>query len=267
MAFNAMAAAAAHKSAQQLYAHLHLFQTQLVEAALDCMVHLDWQPHHCNQSHEFLDTLKLFTLDICVPWIIINSMSYFQRWKLQSNKISTTAEQWECINSPSPSLETVYRHIHKLHHKYSVPFGLAAKYAHSGEVFIFGTSIIARLIFYYYFTQNLCILTVYIWIMLHLFQAINAHSGYDFLWSLQHIIPFWLGAEHHDFHHMAFTNNYSTSFQWCNHLFHMNDGKVVMKGKRKAKQEAAEHQLIAEIEAEGQHIEAIAEILGKMIKV
>ena len=41
----------------------------------------------------------------------------------------------------------------------------------------------------------------------------------DFPWSLQHIIPFWSGAEHHDFHHMAFVNNFSTSFRWCDRLF------------------------------------------------
>ena len=40
----------------------------------------------------------------------------------------------------------------------------------------------------------------------------------DFPWSLQHILPFWAGAEHHDFHHMAFVNNFATSFRWCDHL-------------------------------------------------
>ena len=41
----------------------------------------------------------------------------------------------------------------------------------------------------------------------------------DFPWSLQHIVPFWSGAEHHDFHHMAFVNNFSTSFRWCDLIF------------------------------------------------
>jgi len=47
-----------------------------------------------------------------------------------------------------------------------------------------------------------------------LFQAIDAHSGYDFPWSLNKFIPFWAGADHHDFHHQAFVNNFSTSFRW-----------------------------------------------------
>lgn len=37
-------------------------------------------------------------------------------------------------------------------------------------------------------------------------QAVSAHSGYDFPWSLRHILPFWAGAEHHDWHHMSFIN-------------------------------------------------------------
>ena len=31
-------------------------------------------------------------------------------------------------------------------------------------------------------------------------------STIDFPWSLRNIIPFWAGADHHDFHHMAFVN-------------------------------------------------------------
>lgn len=69
---------------------------------------------------------------------------------------------------------------------------------------------------------------------------------------------------------MAFTNNFSTSFRWCDRLFGTDDkyqeyrnriaaSKAAMKGKSKAEQEAAERQLMAEIEAEGQRAEAIAE--------
>ena len=37
--------------------------------------------------------------------------------------------------------------------------------------------------------------------------------------QLHNILPFWSGAEHHDFHHMAFTNNFSTSFRWWDRIF------------------------------------------------
>ena len=72
----------------------------------------------------------------------------------------------------------LYKHIHKIHHKYSAPFGLAAEYAHPAEVFILGAGTILGPLMYCYFTQNLHIATVYLWIVLRLFQAIDAHSGY-----------------------------------------------------------------------------------------
>jgi methylsterol monooxygenase len=72
----------------------------------------------------------------------------------------------------------LYKHIHKIHHKYSAPFGLAAEYAHPAEVFILGAGTILGPLIYCFFTRNLHIITVYLWITLRLFQAIDAHSGY-----------------------------------------------------------------------------------------
>ncbi|KAF7973796.1 hypothetical protein HWV62_20368 [Athelia sp. TMB] len=174
----------------------------------------------------------------------------------------------------------LYKHIHKIHHKYSAPFGLAAEYAHPAEVAILGTGTIAGPLLYCYFTQNLHIFTVYVWITLRLFQAIDAHSGYDFPWSLQHIIPFWSGAEHHDFHHMAFTNNFSTSFRWWDRILGTDDkyrvyrkkveaAKAAMKGASQEEKDAMEKKMMAEVEAEGIRAEAEAEgsVPKKHVKV
>ena len=32
----------------------------------------------------------------CVPWIIVDAIPYFRRWKLQEDKVPTKKEQWEC---------------------------------------------------------------------------------------------------------------------------------------------------------------------------
>lgn len=82
------------------------------------------------------------------------------------------------------------------------------------EVMILAQGTISGPFLYCLFRNDLHILTVYIWVTLRLFQAVDAHSGYDFPWSLRHFLPFWAGADHHDFHHMAFVNCYSTSFRW-----------------------------------------------------
>ncbi|KAJ7640484.1 hypothetical protein DFH06DRAFT_1216142 [Mycena polygramma] len=261
----------------------------------------------------------------CIPWIIIDAMPYFRRWKLQASKIPTAREQWECTKQvlfshfmvelpviwlfhpmaemfgmrtyevPLPTFTEwapqvalfflfedtfhffahqafhygpLYKHIHKIHHKYSAPFGLAAEYSHPAEVAILGLGTIGGPILYCAFTSNLHIFSMYIWITLRLFQAIDSHSGYDFPWSLRHFVPFWAGADHHDFHHMAFTNNFASSFQWWDRLFgtdvkyheykaRIEAAKKALKNASKEERDQMELKLMAEAEAEGARAEAV----------
>jgi methylsterol monooxygenase len=171
----------------------------------------------------------------------------------------------------------LYKRIHKIHHKYSAPFGLAAEYAHPAEVAILGLGTVAGPFLWCYFMQDLHMVTMYIWITLRLFQAIDAHSGYDFPWSLQHILPFWSGADHHDFHHMAFVNNYSTSFRWWDSVLgtdnkykayrkRMNAAKLAAAQDKKA-QLAMEQKINDETEREGLAAEKVVESYAKLEKV
>ena len=101
----------------------------------------------------------------------------------------------------------LYKYVHKIHHEYSAPFGLAAEYAHPIEVLVLGTGTVGSPLLYCALNGGgMHIITMYIWIVLRLFQAIDAHSGYQFPWSLNVFFPLWAGADHHDFHHQAFTN-------------------------------------------------------------
>lgn len=164
----------------------------------------------------------------------------------------------------------LYKYIHKIHHKYGAPFGLAAEYAHPAEVAILGTGTIAGPLLYCFFTHNVHIVTVYIWITLRLFQTIDAHSGYVFPWSLQHFIPFWSGAEHHDFHHMAFNNNFSTSFRWWDWLCGTDKNFRAYRARVKAAKKAmgsatredwVKHERKLQAEAEAQGLVAEAAVL------
>ncbi|MBW0478873.1 hypothetical protein O181_018588 [Austropuccinia psidii MF-1] len=128
----------------------------------------------------------------------------------------------------------LYKKIHKLHHEFSAPFGLAAEYAHPLEILILGTGTIGGPILWCLYSKgNLHIITMYIWVALRLFQAVDAHSGYDFPWSLHNILPFWSGADHHDYHHEKFVGCYSTSFRLWDHVFGTNKGYLEHRQKQK----------------------------------
>lgn len=127
----------------------------------------------------------------------------------------------------------LYKKIHKLHHQYSAPFGLAAEYASPIETMILAFGSVGIPIIYCVFTKDLHILTMYVWIVLRLFQAIDAHSGYEFPWSLHHFLPFWAGADHHDVHHEKFLGNYASSFRWWDYVMGTEAGSVTENRKKK----------------------------------
>ena len=137
----------------------------------------------------------------------------------------------------------LYKNIHKLHHQYSAPFGLAAEYASPLETMLLAMGALGMPILWCAITHDLHILTMYIFIVLRLFQAIDAHSGYEFPWSLHHFLPFWAGADHHDEHHERFIGNYSSSFRWWDYILNTESGPEAARRRKEKKlaQEAKAH--------------------------
>jgi methylsterol monooxygenase len=129
----------------------------------------------------------------------------------------------------------LYKNIHKIHHNYSAPFGLAAEYASPIEVFVLGIGTVIAPIAWAAVTGDLHVITMYIWIILRLFQAIDAHSGYDFPWSLHNFLPFWAGADYHDVHHEKFIGNYSSSFRWWDWVMDTSSSPEAVKRRRDKK--------------------------------
>ncbi|KAI9670913.1 MAG: Methylsterol monooxygenase 1 [Caeruleum heppii] len=131
----------------------------------------------------------------------------------------------------------MYQHVHKIHHQYSAPFGLAAEYASPWETLLLGLGTIGAPMLVGAVTGHLHLLTVILWVTLRQFQAIDAHSGYDFPWSLRNIMPFWGGADWHDDHHKYFIGNYSSSFRYWDIMMDTVAGPEA-RAKRLARKQA-----------------------------
>lgn len=126
----------------------------------------------------------------------------------------------------------LYKNIHKIHHQYSAPFGMAAEYASPIEVMLLGIGTIGGPVLWCAFTGDLHVLTMYVWILFRLFQAIDAHSGYEFPFSLHNFFPWWAGADYHDTHHEKFIGNYSSSFRWWDTIMDTSNTPEAVKRRR-----------------------------------
>lgn len=101
-----------------------------------------------------------------------------------------------------------YKNIHHVHHEFTAPSSLSASYSHPIEVVIQGMGTFMGPIL---FRPHLLILVL--WTNLRQFSAVDSHSGYDFPFSLNNILPsIFGGADFHDFHHRTYNGAYSSNF-------------------------------------------------------
>ncbi|KAM0837935.1 hypothetical protein ACQ4PT_061306 [Festuca glaucescens] len=110
-----------------------------------------------------------------------------------------------------------YDKIHHVHHKFTAPMGYAAPYMHWGEALILGApTVVGPAIVPCHIT------TFWLWFVSLAIVVIDTHSGFNFPLSPAKLIPFYGGAELHDYHHFVggqSQSNFSTVFTFCDYLY------------------------------------------------
>lgn len=105
-------------------------------------------------------------------------------------------------------IPALYGPIHKLHHTFNIPFGLAAEYAHPVETIVLGVGFFLPL-------PLVCnhLFIFWCWLAVRMVQTTDVHSGFYTPWlNPMYLIPGYGGVRFHDFHHSYFNANYASTF-------------------------------------------------------
>jgi len=115
----------------------------------------------------------------------------------------------------------LYKHVHYVHHEYIQNVSICATYAHPLE-FVFADAF-ATLSGMYVCGSYCHIVTAMVFVMLRIIETSEAHSGYEFPWSITNMLPFSVTSDYHDHHHHTNKGNFSTFFLFWDSICSTNN--------------------------------------------
>ena len=98
----------------------------------------------------------------------------------------------------------LFRKIHNKHHRIRKPWAITGHYMHPVEFVLTGAISLAGPLL-----LGVHVYVLWLWVALRQWEAAEGHCGYDFPWTITHIIPGNDGAHHHDFHHSKVVGNFA----------------------------------------------------------
>lgn len=91
----------------------------------------------------------------------------------------------------------LFKHVHKIHHRFYTPIGLASEYAHPLEDLTANgfSTMSGALIFPGHITH------LWAYLVIRLLETVDAHSGFELPWSPFRNMGVFLASDGHDWHH------------------------------------------------------------------
>ncbi len=109
---------------------------------------------------------------------------------------------------------SIYKYIHKKHHRFNYSIGIASEFAHPVEDALANNipTLLGPLLM-----GSHCF-TLWLWLFIRIWETIDAHSGYSFEWHPLKLLPFGGGPDRHDFHHSHNTGCYGSFTNFWDHI-------------------------------------------------
>ncbi|CAM0150121.1 unnamed protein product [Urochloa decumbens] len=123
--------------------------------------------------------------------------------------------------------EWIYDNIHYVHHEFRAPMGFAAAHAHWFESLVLGFAAFISI-----FAVPCHMITCWLWFAIRGIAGVEIHCGFNLPFSPTKLIPFYGGAEFHDYHHHYGGKWNTVTWHRCSHFVTTYMGRIAFTGTK-----------------------------------